>query len=384
MRQVLRLAICAGITSVTLGLVYLSSSGDQIDASETADDFATLRSPDTSDFPVELRLLTGSYVEGEQAEVALVNLETAEPSFYSGDDTGLVLAASFEDQGQILVSAAVEGSDNGGFPASGYSLSLFADGLGEPDFESFFGLREGRGLPRGFLTPDGDRIWIVTKEESAQTAVLRELSSGSEVTSVDIPDRVRPEGATELGLVVASYEETETAPDVEASVTLVGNDGSLQALGHGEVLAVLDSGAIIVRCQDLPVRCTLSVGDEDVELDLPEGGRWTSPGGYAIPTLSRPLSTVSPDGSGVLISRQHEGDGHNVPSTLYRLDFETGELTEIASQDDIFRLATWSRDGGWIVTIAGSDIVLYDWCTPGNSVTLPDAIPEGHRVLAAG
>lgn len=247
-------------------------------------------------------------------------------------------------------------------------------------------------------SPDGDLVWVVqpglpslgsSRPDYPTLVELVALPSGERLASYEVDPNAFPIGATTSGLVLNTETLIDTGdgwisePASEQILHLL-LDGTLVNLFQGHAIAVTPSAVAILNGERLVIGSADGGGSHDIP--KPGPGAWDAVGGPGIPSDAMPLQTVSPDGSMLLVALIEAPDVNGTPakSTLFVVDLETNVTTTIDHYEGPPPLATWSRDGQWIVLIDNRDIELISRTDPQNRFTLPSVVPEEHWVLAAG
>lgn len=263
-------------------------------------------------------------------------------------------------------------------------------------------LREVSGIApalRVVPSPDGDLVWVVQpglpslgspRPDHSTLVELVAVPSGELLASYEVDPNAFPIGATSSGLVLNMHTWIDTGdgfisePGSEQILHLL-RDGTLVNVSQGHAIAVTPSAVAILNGDRLIIGS--ADGGSSYDIPKPVPGTWFEVGGPGIPSEAMPLQTVSPDGSRLLVGIADSLDVNRTPrsSTLFSMDLETGVATTIDRWSGPGTpLATWSRDGQWIVLVDNQDITLISLTDPENRFTLPGVVPEEHWVLAAG
>jgi hypothetical protein len=244
-------------------------------------------------------------------------------------------------------------------------------------------------------SPQGDVAWLVQPgighlSTPYPTIVdLVELPSGRRLATFEIDANAFPIGATASGLVL----NTETLIDTgdgwisepgSAQILHLMRDRTTVNLFQGRALAVSSSRIVFLRGESLVIGSADGGGSHEVP--RPDPGTWLDVGGPGLPSDAMPLQVMSPDGSRLLVAIGDALDVKGTPetSTLYSIDLDTNATTAIARFQGAPPLATWSRDGQWIILVDIRDLTVISRTDPSNTYSLPGIVPEGHWVLAAG
>lgn len=276
---------------------------------------------------------------------------------------------------------------------------------------------------RATITTERDGIWVVNPVANTSNAVLFNIADRQQVLVADVPGNAFPVAARGTGLVFNTERRLQeegggggglvVEPGSERVVTL-DTGGMVIDRGQGRAVAATDrfiatltcpTGTDVETCHVNPAvgRNDLVVIDTEtgerttVEKPVfggePTGdvGYWTPVGGPLGPSEAMPLNTISPDGTRLVIRLGSGLDANGVPtsSALVAVDLATGEAVVVAENQSETPLATWSRDGEWIVTIDyiaenRIDISVIQSDDPDNTFTYDDLIPDNHFPLAAG
>lgn len=215
------------------------------------------------------------------------------------------------------------------------------------------------------------------------------MPSGEHLASYEVDPNAFPIGATASGLVLNTKTLIDTGdgwisePASEQIIHLL-LDGTLVNLFQGHAIAATPSAVAILNRERLVIGS--ADGGSSHDIPKPGPGAWDAVGGPGIPSDAMPLQTVSPDGSMLLVALFEAPDVNGTPakSTLFVVDLETNVTTTIDHYEGPPPLATWSRDGQWIVLIDNRDIELIRLSDPEDRFALPGVVPEEHWVLAAG
>jgi hypothetical protein len=252
-----------------------------------------------------------------------------------------------------------------------------------------------------------DGIWVTYVGGPNTVADLYTLSDDQQIVSANVPDNAFPAAVSESGLILNTVQFVDTGdglitdPGSERVVSL-SPAGESTDFGPGQAIAATPSLLARFVCPSDQLLCDLYRenelvisslgGDDDLRsIEKPREGTWMRVGGPMIPSDSMPLPTVSPDGTRLLVRLGQNLDVNGVPATsqLMVVDLETGETTVLAEYGQEAHEATWSRDGGWVLTFDyleehRIDVTVVEVAEPGNTFTYEDLIPDGQFPLAAG
>lgn len=249
--------------------------------------------------------------------------------------------------------------------------------------------------------PGSTEVWLVQQghgccgSTNRQTmAELVDLATGEQVLRAELDPNSSPAVATTDGLLFNTFAMVETTDGlaIEPGSPLVRQlspTGAVSTVGTGTAIAATSSILVRMVCDATEADCDLllsdSQGGNTVTVDRPTPGGWYPIGGPAIPTESPPLPTISPDGYRLLIATDLGGaDEGSRNLALWVLDMADGTTHGVANLEVPMPVATWSRDGRWIVVIDERDLLLIDADDPATTLSIPGAIPDDHYPLAAG
>ncbi len=159
-------------------------------------------------------------------------------------------------------------------------------------------------------------------------------------------------------------------------------------MGSGTALAVAGTEVLIQECGDEQCqrRWADLVSGRTVRTAPPDDRRWLEVGEPIIPGHAAPIDTVGPDDSQLLVATRPIDALESDPDIgLLRVDVATFTTGAVPLSDGFGPgdLATWSRDGRFVVVIQGNDVVTVDLET-GIAERNPDLIPDVYFILAAG
>lgn len=249
--------------------------------------------------------------------------------------------------------------------------------------------------------PGSSEVWLVQsgwdccgRTSHPTVAELVDVATGEQVLRAELDPKSSPIGAMAEGLLVnnATLVETTdgwvTEPGSEV-VRQVSRTGAVSTVVTGNAITATSSMLVRLVCDAAEADCDLLLSDSNggnqLTVDRPTPGGWYRIGGPAIPTESAPLPTISPDGSGMLIATDlGGGDEGSRNLALWVVDLADGTTHRVATLEAPMPVATWSRDGRWIVVIDGLDLLLIDADDPATTLAIRGAIPEDHFPLAAG
>lgn len=350
--------------------------------------------------PVPLRILA---VQPGVTNLVVLDLETAQTTSYSSTAHSVSgFVGSVMTPNRSLLAWSSE------------SVYLFRGLLNTVDLAmqpSFLDPEPPIGLAPLRVIPNSENLslWLVQLgsgygPETRPTVVeLRSMESGERLRIFQVDGNRFPVAAMGSGLVLNGRRVVETddswitEPGSERVTVLFESD--LDAyVGEGSAVAASNDVVVRLSCPQGRSGCDLSRinelvlsrpdggGFEDQVIPKPLPGTWFATGGPSIPMDSMPLSTVSPDGSMLLIGIGQDLDVNENPDplTLFVVDLIDGSAVPIAEFDGVVPLTTWSHDGKWIVLIDGSDVRLINMANPDSVISLPDIIPDGYFVMAAG
>ncbi len=249
-----------------------------------------------------------------------------------------------------------------------------------------------------FVQPDpaGERLWIVQPgsachDEPTQTIVEHvDIDTGEVLASLDLPDRAFPVGETDRGLIANLHTTVSTGDGciVDPASHRIGalrGDGTMEDLGPGVAIATWENHVVLTPRDGSEIIIRNLDDDTERNVTIPEAGTWSDVGGPAIPSTAQPLPGVSTDGRLLVANTGPERDaaGEATTSALYAIDLTTGQPIRLAEFGDWAPLATWSKDGNWVLLVRGRDLELLD-PADGTTIYLPEAVPDEHFVLGAG
>ena len=353
-------------------------------------------------------------VDGDvEFPVAITPFDIVQPipiTVLASDANGLSYSWIDLEEGTIATSATLE-------QIGGYSSAIVD---GEPRVYSW--AHDGSVYENGVLvleTADPahsmrvlaltvrDGIWVTYVGGPNTVADLYTLSDDQQIVSANISDNAFPAAVSESGLILNTVQFVDTG---DGLITDAGTErvislspaGESTDLGPGQAIAATPSLLARFVCPSDQLLCDLYRenelvvsslgGDDDLRsIEKPREGTWMRVGGPMIPSDSMPLPTVSPDGTRLLVRLGQDLDVNGVPVTsqLMVVDLETGETTVLAKYGQQTHEATWSRDGGWVLTFDYReehriDVTVIEVANPANTFTYEDLIPDGQWPLAAG
>lgn len=255
-------------------------------------------------------------------------------------------------------------------------------------------------------TPAGDHAWLLqlgTGHDQNPIVDLISLHDGATILSVPIPGEIQPVGATQEGdLILNVYRPDTVEPADQISILRLSTDGTYHSIVDGGYAVATGATRILwLACpldgQTLAERpptgpdCELwtsnTDGTDEVPVNKNPDAEWVQVGGPDSPVDSGPLPVVSPDGRWALAALGHDLDENRQPASrsLVRVDLLSGEVEPIIEPTAPGPLvATWSRDGRWIVTIRSRDLLVIDTRDTTVTVPIPDVLPADSTLLAAG
>lgn len=218
--------------------------------------------------------------------------------------------------------------------------------------------------------PDGDVTWLVQPGHDEPTLIELVNVVGFELNrlmATEIDGIWHPMGATVDGLVLSSDESGSPR------TALVSPEGNVVTDVEGTALSVGWNGVAILRA-DGSLILTDARLENPSQVDKPGAGDWSSVGGPVIPAESPPAKTGADDYLVLL--------GDASVGSLVVIE-ASGAASVIYETDSGPSLASWSRDGGWVVVVEGLSVTLVSR-EDGSVEPLGDLIPDGHFVLSAG
>ena len=338
--------------------------------------------------PIDLRVLS---VRPNNPSLAVTDLATRSVEVYPPGSTSIgsggVSGAAITPAGDIAVwGDAVYVFRNGEFKAAPIELrpsrTAVVSGVATELFVQ--------------PSADGEELWIVQPAccgvPSGSTIIDRvDIGTGQILTFLELAEQAFPVGEVDDGLILNVTGELFDTGDgfvpilTDATVALVTTGGEVSQLDKGQAVATWNSFVVLQRpnSNDLVIRDLRDASE--VLVPGSAGWRWSSVGGPSIPSTAQPLPTVSINGQ-LLISLEGPEFGLNgIPtsSSIYILDLQTGATSVLEHFDGGSPLATWSRDGEWVLTIQDGDFKLQN-PTTDQTIHVTDPIPEEHFVLGAG
>lgn len=235
-------------------------------------------------------------------------------------------------------------------------------------------LREVSGIAstlRVLPGPDGDLTWLVQPGYESEPTLIELVNVvGFELDrlmTTEVAGIWHPMGATVDGLVLSTDESGSPR------TMLVSPDGDVAAEVEGAALSVGWNGVAILRADGSLILADAHL-ENPVSVEKPGVGAWAPVGGPVIPADSPPARTGA-DGYLVLMADGNAG-------SLVVIE-ASGVASVIYETDSASPLASWSRDGGWVVVVEDSSVTLVS-PEDGSVVPLGDLIPDSHYVLTAG
>jgi len=239
---------------------------------------------------------------------------------------------------------------------------------------------EGESTLQVLPAPDREHTWLV-QPGLGNNPTLIELVNLVEVqvarlmtTEIDGP--WRPVGATIDGVVLVSE-------DPEPVTRLVGADGTVVAELEGAALSVGWGGAVILRPDGSLIVTDAHLGNP-VDVDKPREGEWALAGG---PVVSGPVPPVETGSDRYLVVLGDDPAGDPAGSLLTGGGLVIVDARGVA--DPIYELAlgsnvaTWSRDGRWVIVVENSTVTAIP-VDGGADVPLGDLVPRSFVVVTAG
>ncbi|MEX0797725.1 MAG: hypothetical protein WD274_13650 [Acidimicrobiia bacterium] len=327
--------------------------GEGLDVEETL--VARFSSPES----IGLELIA---VNANQRSVAVVDFVTGTVHQYG------------PDQYEAPADAIDGASGGGGFThlwANG-TVSTYWPIDGDPLVYQPEPLREVSGIAptlEVLPAPDGDHTWLVQPGFDSEPTLVELVNVvGFELDrqmSTEIGGVWHPMGATMDGLILSSDDSGQLT-------RLVRLDGSVGAEVEGTALSVSWHGVVILR-PDGSLILTDARLEDPRPVEKPGEGIWASVGGPVVPATSPPIRT---GGDRYLVMLADGSAGSLV--VIDALGVAT-IIDEVSGAP----LASWSRDGRWVVVVEGSSVTLVSR-EDGSVVPLGDLIPDSHFVLTAG
>jgi len=158
-------------------------------------------------------------------------------------------------------------------------------------------------------------------------------------------------------------------------VSLVGFDGTLINEVSGTALSVGWESVAIAQDDGSLVLANAMLGSP-VEVAPPEPGVWASVGGPLIPSEAPPVATGAEQLLVALV------DGENQRAMLVAVGSNGVARSVYQVSNDEF-VASWSRDGDWIVVVDQDGVTLVP-SDGGDPVDVGDVVPSDHWVLSIG
>lgn len=340
----------------------------------------------------------------DNRNLTAIDLESGQSLAYEGFATDGVAGAVADSQGRLITWTYEP------------TLRVFSPDLTQVTMEkgpTDLLFDQGRVIP----TVEGDELWVVSighpdGDEQAPTVVSRySVPEGDLLGQYELEGRVFPVAATARGLLFNKEVLVETAdgwttePGSDEVIHL-GFDGEITELGPGMATAAGDSLAIIDcphertdgNCyinavtgepQNALYRLDIDTATRD-SIDRPVTGTWFDVDGPIIPSDSMPLSSVSADGDRLLAGLAPRFDIHGMPQEATLLEVDLVDGTSRTLQEPFGNLmATWSRDGKWVVTFeiedeGPIDVTVINAAEPDVTFTYENLIPSGQYPLATG
>lgn len=254
--------------------------------------------------------------------------------------------------------------------------------------------------------PGSEHAWVVQPgigygpDQQTTLVELVDLSARSAVRRLEVEPASIAVAATNGGLVLNTSQLTETADGLidergTQRVVVVGSNGATRDVGAGVAFAAAEGNIARLVCTSASPECAAGNnellvtdihGNDERPVLPPRPGAWIPVGRPPTPTQSASIQTLSPDGSRLLIG--HRQEGRDASTRLIVVDLDEGTHKTLGQFDDMppspaWPLATWSRDGRWIVLLFEREIRLIDAANPDNTATLTDALPAGYYPWAA-
>lgn len=215
---------------------------------------------------------------------------------------------------------------------------------------------------------DGNLVWLVQVGFEGEPTLLElvGLGGGSVARrgSSEMGGVWHPAGATNDGLVLVRN-------DLDPLTRLVGSDGAVVAEQPGLAISAGPTGVVILRSDG-----SFVVTDSDlseVTALAADGAGWFSVGGPMAPTTSPPVRTGA---HRFLVGRATS----LMEEELVLVDGDSAE--SLQELERVSRMASWSRDNGWVILVEGRSITLIP-VGGGDIMRFDDLMPESHHVLTA-
>jgi len=240
---------------------------------------------------------------------------------------------------------------------------------------------EPGGVER-FVYPDpsSTAVWLWETQDRGRIARLIEPNGedGTEIASRNFREGSAPKGVTASGsLIVDALNEALIAIDGE---------GTEVSIGSGTLVAIAGDETLVQRCNDTSCARRWVDAVTGATRDAGTDNRvWVSVAGPSIPGHSTPLPSASPGGEQILVGTRSLDQGSSDPLTEWlRVDVATNETERVPlTTEPVPALATWSRDGRFVVVIGSDAVQVVDLAT--EVVASYEAlVPDGFFVLAAG
>jgi len=219
---------------------------------------------------------------------------------------------------------------------------------------------------------DEERAWLVQDGAGVEPTLVGLVNLvGMQVArlgSWELDGSWQPVGSTINGLVLNSDEG-------DPRVLLVGFDGTPINEVSGVALSV-GWQSIAIALEDASLVVTDASLGSPVEVAPPEPGVWASVGGPLIPAEAPPVVTGAEQLLVALV------DGENQGAMLVAVGSNGVALSVYQVPDNQF-LASWSRDGDWIVVVEQDGVTLVP-SDGGDPVDVGDVVPSDHWVLSIG
>jgi hypothetical protein len=264
---------------------------------------------------------------------------------------------------------------------------------------------------RTIPTPSGSQAWFVQPGVGAGAGAhptlvdLVPLDGGQSLLTVELASGAFPVAATDHGLVFNTYQWQERGGALvpvagQESSSVLTTSGEIVPLGSGIAVAASASRIVRLSCAPSNQGCDLHSGpnvllitDADgsnpIEVPGDPRGTWSPVGGPLVPGQTMPFTTVSPDGSTVLmrVGRDLDANGTRRTSWLTALNLGDGRSRTLAMFTNRPPAATWTSDGRWVALLlpqAPQDLTLVNVEDPETRIVLEGIIPAGMIPLAGG
>lgn len=220
--------------------------------------------------------------------------------------------------------------------------------------------------------PDGEHTWLVQPGFDSNPTLI-ELVNLVEFEldrrmSTEIGGVWHPMGATVDGLILSSDESGPRTMVVSPDgYVLTEIDGTALSVGWNGVAVLGPDGSLNLFDARL---------EDPRRVQKPGEGAWASVGGPVVPAESPPARTGGDD---YLVLLADSADGKSGGLVIVDDSGATKTIYEVSGAP----LASWSRDGGWVVIVEGSSVTLVS-IDDGSVVALGDLIPDSYFVLTAG